>query len=366
MYIVVIYILIITIFNFLNPNRSFSEQENRELQQMPHFSIDRLKSGKFTKEFENYIADQFLMRDFWVSVKSKIELDIGKKENNDVYYGKDGYLIQKFAEGDKEDTRKKIDSLNMFFKAVPAANKYVMLVPTSIDVLKEKLPKYAPTENEEAYINKIKKGLADNAKFINVQDTLSSKKNMGIYYKTDHHWTTEGAFYAYKKFCSVTGINSAKADDFAIKEVTSNFYGTSYSKGGFRNVKPDTIKLYTLKTKENCTVEFSDSREKYDSFYFMNNLKKKDKYSVFFDGNHPLVKISTASKSKKKIVIVKDSYANSFVPFLQSNYSEIYMVDLRYYEDSIEQLVKTNKIDDVLILYNVNSFSQDDSIENIS
>lgn len=360
-----VYVGVIILLNILTPVRTFSNEENRELQTMPKFSFLKLKSGEFTKQFDAYIADQFPKRDFFVGVKSKSEMLLGKKENNDVYKGKDGYLMQKFAHEDEKVAKQKITAINLFFKKIGNVNKYFLLAPNSIEILKDKLPFDAPVQSEVSYMNEMKKALNGDVKFVDVYNTLTSKKEEYIYYKTDHHWTTDGAYYAYEKFCEDAGIVRQEKDKFNIKTVTKNFYGTSYSKGGFKDVTPDTIKIYEPKEKRNYIVQYLDTKTRSNTLYSMKSLKEKDKYAVFFGGNHPLLKITTGVKNSKKLLVIKDSYANSFVPFLTSAYSEIYMVDLRYYDDSVSQLVKSNKISNVLFLYNTSTFADDDSVQSI-
>ncbi|WP_160673261.1 DHHW family protein [Clostridium sp. C8-1-8] len=361
-----LYIVLIILLKVITPVKVFSDQENRELQVMPSFSLETLKSGSYTKDFENFIADQFPKRDFWISIKSEVEEAMGKKENNGVYKGKDGYLIQKFKGSTDEDTKEKLLAINNLFNNAKNTNKYFMLVPNSIEILKDKLPFSAPMEDQEKYIRKVEEQLNKDVKVIDVNETMKRKKSEYIYYKTDHHWTTDGAYYAYEKFVNALGLKVFNKNDFDIKTVTNSFFGTSYSKGGYKDVLPDSIKLYIPKDVTNYTVEDSDSKNKRSSLYQFDNLNKKDKYSIFFGGNHPLVKISTEAKTNRKIMIIKDSYANSFVPFLIPHYSEIYMVDPRYFDSSVMELIENNKINDVLFLYNAISFSEDVSITNLS
>lgn len=363
--ILILYIAVIIVFRLLTPDKIFSDSENRNLEQKPKFTFSKLVKGQFAKNFEKYIADQFPKRDFWIGVKAGAEKLSGKKENNNVYLGKDGYLLQKFLRPEGSNLKDKVKAINSFSALIPGINQYFMLVPNSIEVLRDKLPLDAPREDQLIYMNKVKNSLNKNIKFINVYDTLYSKRNEYIYYKTDHHWTTAGAYYAYEKFCADAGAEPADKGSFNIKKVTDSFYGTSYSMGGFRDIKADSIELYISKTNELRELQYSEDSKKTDSIYDMGSLSKKDKYSVFLDGNHPLVTIKTNAHNNRRILVVKDSYANSFIPFLLSDYSEIYAVDLRYYDDSILDLIKANKISDVLILYNVNTFFEDESIKDI-
>lgn len=343
------------------PDRTFSESENRNLEQRPEFRLNKLFEGKFTKNFETYITDQFPMRDFWVGLKANTEISIGKKENNDIYLGEDGYLFQKFLAPQSKAISDRAAAINSFVNKNPDVNKYIMLAPTSIEILKSKLPIYAPSDSEAEAVKALSAQVDKKLRFIDVFSAMDSQKSKYIYYRTDHHWTSEGAYYAYEKFCSDAGISVNKQDSYDIKKVTDAFFGTSCSKGGFRNVKADSISLYTPKKSESYKVTFSESQEVGTSLYDMSALSKKDKYSVFLGGNHPLVKIETG-RGDKKLLIVKDSYANSFIPFLTESYGEIFAADLRYYQDDLGKLIKDNGIQDVLILYNVNTFFTDSSI----
>lgn len=350
----------------LIPDREFSESENRVLSKRPEFSLQEVSSGRFTSNFEKYVSDQVPLRDLWINIKSGTEKLLGKKNNNGIYLGADGYLLQMFSKPDMEVINKNVDAINSFGEANPNVNKYFMLVPNSVKVLQDKLPAFASPEDQLKYIDKVRKSLKNDINFVDVYNTLASKKNEYIYYKTDHHWTTLGAYYAYERLGHAMGFTPNSRDFYNVKEVTKDFYGTLYSKGGFRNITPDSIELFTPKKDEKIKLWYYDNKKSSDSLYKMENLNKKDKYTVFQDGNHSLIKINTSSTRGKKLVIIKDSYANSLVPFLTDHYSEIYMMDLRFYYDDINKLIKDNGIDDVLILYNANTFFEDKTISKIS
>jgi len=356
----------VMILNVIVPDKKFSAQENRNLKSKPKFSVDNLLYNKFTSKYETYIADQFILRNFWINVKSRSEIISGKKENNDVYLGKDKYLIAKFKKPDEESFDEKLKAVNDFSNENKKVTKYIMLVPNKIKVLEDKLPKYAPVENQLEYINKFYSGLDKSVKTINVYDTLNKNKNKYLYYKNDHHWTTQGAYYAYLEFCKSSGLTPKDANDYDIKKVSNKFYGTLYSKAGVTNVDSDIINVYSPKKHEDLLVNYVEEKKKSSSLYNSSSLNTKDKYSTFLDGNHPLIKISTMSDSSKKLLVIKDSYANCFIPFLTSHFNDIIVVDLRYYSDDIPTLIKDYNITDVLMLYNTNTFFEDESILNIS
>jgi len=361
-----IFLFILFILSIIMPDREFSESENRVLQQLPVFSIKRLAGGKFTSDFEKYTCDQVAARDFWVGIKAETEMLMGKRDNNGVYFGKDGFLLEKFVQPHEDTVYRRINSINELSSNIKDLKTYVMLVPNSCEILKDKLPSSAPLPNQLQYINMVKQGLDSNIKYVDIYDTLYSKKHEYIYYKTDHHWTTKGAYYAYLMLSKYMGFVPHGEDYYSISKVTDNFYGSLYSKGGFRNVKPDSIELYTPLKKNEYEVFYHDDNKNTNSFYNMDNINIKDKYTVFFGGNQSLISISAGNNSGRKLAIAKDSYANCLIPFLAEHYSEIYIIDLRFYNESLTDFLKDREIKELLIIYNVNTFFEDSSIEKLS
>lgn len=354
------------IFNMLGKDKTFSDQENRNLKTKPEFSIDKLLHKKYTSNYEKYLSDQFVSRDFWVNVKSTSERFSGKKENNDVYLGQDGYLIAKFKSPKEDDINERLKAINTFSKDNENISKYVMIVPNQVRILEDKLPQYAPEKDQLKVIDNFYSKLDKGIKTISTYDELNAKKEEYLYYKTDHHWTTKGAYYGYREFSEVLGIKPKEESDYNIKKVSNDFYGTLYSRAGVKGVTADEVNVYVPKKEEPIVVNYMEEKKKSASMYSSEALEEKDKYQVFFGGNHSIVRIKTSVDSKKKLLVIKDSYANSFVPFLTSHFSDIIMVDLRYYADNIDTLIKDYGITDTLILYNVNTFFEDESILNIS
>ncbi|WP_405116154.1 DHHW family protein [Paenibacillus sp. FSL K6-1217] len=353
----------VLVVNVLTPGKVFSESENRMLQQLPAFSLQTLGSGTFTSEFEAYLSDQFVERDFWIGLKSGADQGLGRKESNGVYIGKDGYLIQKFTPPGQGDLADKLKALEAFDQATPGLRKYMMLVPTAASVLKDKLPPYASGGDERGYWDEIKASDLGAIQCIDVFPALEANKEQPIYYKTDHHWTTKGAFLAYRELGAPMNFTPKNEDEFNIRQVTSQFYGSLYSKSGFRHIRPDSIELYYPKVPETVSVEYAHEQQSADSMYVMGNLTKKDKYTVFFNGNHGLIRISTGNTEGGRLLVVKDSYANSLIPFLTSHFSEIDVIDLRYYDGDLLKLMKERQIRDMLILYNTTTFVEDPSIK---
>ena len=358
------FISIVIIFNILKVDETFSEEENRTLATMPKFTIKSFLSGDFTKEYTNYVEDNFAGKKGFVSIKSNLEKLEGKDESNSIFIGKDGQLFEKFIEASQEETDAKIAAINSFYERYSNLNMSFILTPTATKVLEEKLPKYAPNDDELDYINKVFSGLNDNIITINPYEALNQNKDDYLFYKTDHHWTSKGAYITYTVMCEKLGLTAKPIDDFDIVNVTNSFYGSLSSKIGTKGKVSDSIDVYIPKESD-FVVNYVSEQIKSTSLFDSEYLDKKDKYCVFSGGNHALINIKTLGDPNKKLLIIKDSYANCFLPFLTSHYEEINVVDLRYYYDDLDKLIENKEITDVLFLYNSNTFNSDDSILNI-
>ena len=359
------FISIITIFSILKEDKDFSQQENRNLSNKPEFTLKSFVSRDFSTEYTSYISDQFLGRSIFVAIKADIDDLAGKNENNNVYIGKDYQLINRFREENEEETNEKVNAINVFFEKHKDISTSFMLVPTASKVLEEKLPKYAPMDNELKYIDKVMDGLNSNIKFINPYKNLYDNRDKYIYYRTDHHWTTNGAYIGYRTMCNELGLTPKGKDYFTVQKVSNSFFGSLSSKIGVKGGEADEVEVY-FNENDKVVVNYATEQKKSTSLFDSKALEKKDKYEVFTGGNHSLINIKTLGDPEKKLLIIKDSYANSFLPFLTSHYGEINVVDLRYYADDLEKLINDKEITDVMFLYNANTFNEDDSILNLN
>ena len=358
----VILIVIVTL-NTTKKDIKFSESENRILAQKPKFSIDRLLEGRYTKKYEKYKVDQFVDRDGWMKLKSGVDLALGKNESNGIYKGSDDYLIESFEVPDSEIVNRNIKAINNFNEKHKDIKEYMLIAPNAVSILSEKLPPYAPVVSQKLVMDNFAKTLNKGINYIDVYNTLDKHDKEYIYYKTDHHWTTLGAYYSFLEAAKAMDLE-VKKDYYNVERVSNDFYGTLYSKSGYEVKTPDYIDVYLPKDEnDEYVVNYVEEQKKSASFYDSEKLETKDKYGVFLGGNHPVVKIKTTSKEDRKLLVFKDSYANSFVPFLTQYFSDIIMVDPRYYYDDIEKLIEEEGISDILYLYNANTFFSDTSLE---
>ena len=194
--------------------------------------------------------------------------------------------------------------------------------------------------------------------FVDTRDALKEAAKEGqVYYRTDHHWTTLGAYTAYEvlgEALMLPGIHT----EYNRRLVTDSFSGTLTASSGFRSGETDQIEVFLPEPEPVYSVYYVEEGVRSASFYESKNLEVRDKYTIFFDGNHPEIKIETSRDSKDVLLVLKDSYANCFVPFLAGDYNKIIMIDPRYYKGDLDGLIAAEKVTDVLYLYNVATFSE--------
>lgn len=362
----VIFILFIGIFvgaNLITKDKTYSETENRILATKPNFTIDRLLEGRFTSKFEDYVVDQFIGRDFFTNIKMSVDKLLGRNQANGVFLGKDGYLIEDFTAPNEEAVNQNLQAIDNFSKRYKDVKQYMLISPTSVGILKDKLPYSAPVIDQESYLKSYKEKLPSSIKFVDTYETLNNHKDEYIFYKTDHHWTSLGAFYSYEKLAEDMGLKKKPDDYYNVQLVSNDFFGALSSKSGYDVKKGDKVQVYIpAKNEEYIVVNYVEEQEKSASLYSSEALEKKDNYEVFLKGNHPLVKIKTSAKNDKTLLIFKDSYANSFIPFLTNDFSKIIVVDPRYYYEDIDKLMEQENVNEVLYLYNANTFFSDRSL----
>jgi len=267
-------------------------------------------------------------------------------------------MIEAWKQYDEESVEKNLVNINTFAKNHPELNVSFILSPTVQGVSMDKLPKYAGLINQEEFIKECYSKL-DELDTIDVFDTLKENSDKYIFYRTDHHWTSMGAYLAYVQYCNYAGITPYEITDFDVEEVSDSFRGTLFSKTLNSEVEPDEINYYILKDNEpDVTVQVVGKNREHNELYFREYLDKKDKYSSFLGTNEAIVNIkSNVNSNGKSLLIIKDSYAHALVPFLSKHYENITMVDLRYLNPRSIEDIYLNEYSDVLFMYNVITFS---------
>lgn len=350
------------VWNLATPKKVFSQNENRYLSEFPKYTHEKLLNGEYMGGMDKYINDQVLFRDKWISIKTIVERAILKQDINSVYFGKDGYLIEKHMDSDvsKEQADKNrerlIEFVKKYSKKLGEDKIKVMLIPTASEILTDKLPPFATGYDQNGYMDRVVESLSKGV-FIDVRENFKKLQKESIYYRTDHHWTSLGAYYAYEQWAKESGLTPISQEEFNKVLASDEFYGTLHSKVN-RKVKADEIYLYKIKKDIGYELLFNLTDKK-DSLYDFSKLEGKDKYAVFLGGNNAVVEIQTNNHNGRKLLVLKDSFAHSFTPFAVNHFEETHMLDFRYFNGSIEQYMEENEITDVLVLYNTINFVKD-------
>lgn len=361
-FVFIAFMLVFTILFIVVPKQEFSAKEKRYLAEFPELSSESVLDGNYTEEIEGYLADHTPLRNLFVGINSYYSLLTGNNGSNGVYLGSDGYLIEKPVD-DMDRVKMNASRVAGFAKNLDIPVTFA-LAPSKGYLYSEKLPSNHLEYMDGKYFEAVSQVIGANAKFVDLSKTLMENKDEAqLYYKTDHHWTTYGAYCAYEELCRVLGLQAASESSFD-KEYVENFCGTSYASSGYWLTGSDTIEVWHSKNLDEITVEIDDGAgvRVYDTMFFADQFASEDKYNGFLNGNHSIVKIKNTASKGGKLLVVKDSFAHCLVPFLAENYSEIVMVDLRYYRRALTDLIAENEIDEVLFMYSIDNFAESTDI----
>ena len=382
----------------------YSELENRQLKQKPVFTLESLFKNQYTKEYEEYINDQFVGRDGWITLKSVFESALAKTENNGVAYGADGYLLNKMydpiyaesrpngtgfgGDGQVDSSIPVVDSaqlernasfLNRFLASYDG-HVTVAIAPNSYQVLREKLPLGLPDVDQEKAIGDFYRQLTgENLTTLDLLAPLTQAAGeMEVCYRTDHHWTTEGAWVGYAAYAQSRGLQYASLEELApYRREEADFLGTYYNKTKNYNVQPDTLVWYDILVEDvtidgkHEVLQADGSTAEVTGIYQTEKFATRDKYAAFLYGNNGLTVIKTNNNKNhvdgqtSRVLLIKDSYGNCFAPFLTYSYDEVWVADLRNMTFQVSQVVSENQFDDVLVLYNFDTFQSDRNVSRI-
>lgn len=354
-----IFLVFIALFFLLNlvlPDRDFSQQENRSLQQLPKLTVESFVSGEFMSDFESYCSDQFAMRDRWISMKARMELLLGKSENNGVFLC-DQQLLEPFTAPQNSDLDARIYAINALTDNI-SVPVYVGLIPSASEILRDQLPGGVRNDSQLQVIDYVYSRI--NTSTVDVAGALQEHSGEYIFYRTDHHWTGLGAYYGFRALSEAMGFSAPTLESYIQRRtVSEDFYGTTYSTSGFAWVDPDSMEIFREQPENTVIWRYEGPEGQEIPLYDVTRLDVKDKYSFYLGGNTPRLVIDTGVDNKPVLLILRDSYCDSLTPFLLDEFSEIHILDLRYFRNSIASYVEENAVDQVLVLYSVNNFCTD-------
>ena len=355
-------ILLLSVLFWAIPDRAFSETENKDLTQAPQFTAERLMDGRFTADIADYMADQFPFRDFFIRVKAAAEMALGKMGNNGVILGEGGTLIPRSESVNTDNLTKNLSAIAAFTKwcenkGIPTTTA---VAGRSADVLHHTLPDFYGSAYSDTLWGTLAEDFSDiDLKILPLRDPLHERALAGeyVYYRTDHHWTTLGAYYGTKEILAEMGEEIAPVEFYTREVVSDAFFGTTWSTAGMSWIAPDTMEYFRFAGDTDFTTTILDNGTSFAGFYDRSYLSKKDKYSSFIGGNNALVTVTkNGDADRPTLLLVKDSFAHSAVPFLARHY-DLVIVDIRYYKKSTAALIDEYGADRVLVLYNIDSLT---------
>ena len=359
-------LFLVLIVNLILPDKEQSEEENRMLETLPAPGLTSILNGDFMEQWESYMSDQFVGRNLWRGLKVGLDRLGGSRMENGVYIGRDGQLLEDIAAPDQELFSENINAVKSLADTYSDIRTTVMLIPDAACILSDSLPAFATVEDQRQMFSMGERGLGDSVNWVDAYSILNRHKTEKLYYKTDHHWTTQGAFYVFREAAASLGIEGDVSDDYVSYTVTDSFNGVLASKSGVGLNEKEQIDIYVpTEGDDDVVVNYVDEGKKRTSLYDSSKLETRDKYGVFFGGNTSVMDIRTVSTSRKRLLVVKDSFADCFIPFLTPYYREIVVVDPRYYSGTMEDIMDTYRITDILVLYSGNTFMTDNNISGV-
>lgn len=348
----VLFLAGMAVVSLILPDRSFSEMENRNLRPVPELTARRFTSGRYMGEAEEYVSDQIVLRDTWVALKALGERITGKQENNGIYFAAGDTLIRRIDEPDPVLLAENIETLNTFANETDAP-VFFGLIPSAASVWQDRLPAGAPTADERTWIGEIYRDTKIPA--IDLSAALRAHSQEDIYYRTDHHWTSLGAFYGANAILKAAALEPLRLPDYEKKTVSENFFGTNYSSASAWWTAPDTIEVYVKEEGKEVISNFT-GREEPGRLYASERLDTKNQYAYFLGGNQPLCVIRSQAQGPK-LLVLRDSYSDCLAPFLSERFGEVHLFDLRYNRLSPADYIREKGIDMVLILYSFETFT---------
>jgi hypothetical protein len=354
--VLLVFLGVMAVLLVASPTKDYSQNEKRNLAGRPEVTASALLSGDTQEDLEDFAADQIPGRDFFVGVNAYWNLATGRNAAQDIYYGKDGYLLNSPDEGTEGVFESNLTRFQDFAEllGVPAD---LIMVPTTGYLMSDKLPAFAGSYDDDQRYEQAEAQLTS-LHLIDVRQILKEGTEQ-ICYRTDHHLTAYGSYLLYRAYQEAVGGTWEPEDHYTVTSY-DGFYGTTWSGSGYWGVAPDQVE--TWDSGIDVTVTLEDGGKEpvtADSLFFLDHLDDLDKYPIYLDGNHGFVTIQNPNAQGGTLLVVRDSYAHCLATFLAEEYQTIYLVDLRYYRNPLSDFVAEHPVDRVLYYYGLDSLVSD-------
>ena len=330
------------------PRPAFSEMEKRYLAEAPDFSWEAVSSGEWSSQVEEYLTDHVLGRNLLVGINAYLELLAGRQRLKDVWLV-DGKLVEAPVSLDEQAIARNMRAINGFAEGLQQ-KVHVMIIPSA--GWAAGVEGYA----DQDALNAIYAEAGSDVSMVPVEVLFSGKPE--LYYNTDHHWTSRGAYQGYAAFLTAVDRKCRPPEDFQITAV-QGFRGSTYSRSALWLTPAESIALWQGSDK--LTVTNGEAKEVHPGIFYRERLEEADKYTVFLDGNHSIVRIRNPEK-QGKLLVIRDSYSNCLGGFLAESYGEVVLVDLRYYRQAVSELARREGFDNILVCYSCANFLTDTNL----
>ena len=332
----------------LLPRSDFSEMEKRYLAEAPDLRWETVFSGEWSSQAEDYLSDHVPGRNLFVGINAYMELLAGRQKLKDVWL-EAGKLLEAPVALDESAIARNMNAINNLADTL-GQTVHVMVVPSAGWA--------AGVEGytDEDSLKAIYAAAGENVTPVPVEDIYRGRPE--LYYNTDHHWTSQGAHLGYAAYMEAAGREYRPAEAFEVT-VAENFQGSTYSRSALWLTQPETIELWH--GSDQLTVTNGETEGTHQGIFYMERLEEADKYTVFLDGNHSIVRVHNPEK-EGKLLVIRDSYSNCLGGFLAESYGEVVLVDLRYYRSPVSQLVLEEGFDNVLVCYCCSNFLTDTNL----
>ncbi|MCM1314083.1 MAG: DHHW family protein [Prevotella sp.] len=354
------------ILTVIGKKSDFSINENRKLASFPEFSVSALTDGSYGKQLNKYITDHFFMREKWVSAQACIESCMGEKIINGVYIDSKGLLDAEISS--RCISEKNINAVNKFF-ADYTGTVYFTAVPTASGIYGDKLPEYLMTNPEKNQIDFLYDNLTDGIRTIDTYNILRMLNDNYIYYRNDTRLTSYGAYYVYRTIIQKLGFKPSSYDKYTIKHITSDFRGNLYNRCLYNGTKSDILDVYSYSggaEVTSCTAYCNNGMTYRKTLNDETFLESGDMYRMYIGMEEPFIRIKTSVNNEKKLLLIKDSYADCFIQFLIQHYSEIAVISPEHMKKPISSFINPDNYEQTLFLFGIESMDNENLFDFIN
>lgn len=351
---------VMSLLFLLLPKEKFSALEKRYLSDAPVLTWENLSSGKFGSDVESYMADYIPGRNFFVGLNAYVDLFTGRQVSKGVYAAEGNRLVQAPVVWNEKQAQQNMQAINSFAEKI-GRQVDLMLVPSAGWAAQDTIVGLSDPYEDEALIQRLYDLCGEDVRTIDLTSVIKDQADpASLYYRTDHHWTTDGAYLAYETYMQLLGRDYRAEEDFTV-ETASGFQGSTYSESALWLTPGEDIEMWH--GSSNITVTNGENPEPHQGVFYKERLEEADKYTVFLDGNHSIVRITNPdAQGKGKLLVIRDSYSNCLGTLLTESYEEVVLVDLRYYKNPVSQLCAEENFTDVLVCYSMDNIMTDTNL----